>query len=171
MGWTAEDTLPRRDKCILCVAPHTSNWDFIIGQLYYRSIGRHAGFLMKKEWFRGPLKWIFRSMGGIPVERSRKTSMTEAIAAAAREADTFSLAITPEGTRKRVSTWKHGFYYIALQAGIPIQCYAIDFKRKHITGTLEIIPSGNAEEDLRRVMDYYRSVQGKHPELFTVEEF
>lgn len=170
MGWTAEDTLPKRDKCIICVAPHTSNWDFIIGQLYYRSIGRHAGFLMKKEWFWGPLGWIFRSMGGIPVYRSQKASMTDTIAEQAMAADHFAVAITPEGTRKLVTTWKRGFYYIALKAGLPIQCYAMDFERKHITGTLEIMPSGDVEADLRRIMEYYRPVKGKHPELFATEE-
>ena len=49
MGWQVEMTVPYRDKCIICVAPHTSNWDFIIAELYYHSIGRTAGFLMKKE--------------------------------------------------------------------------------------------------------------------------
>lgn len=170
MGWTATDTLPLRDKCILCIAPHTSNWDFIIGQLYYRAIGRRAGFLMKKEWFVGPLGWFFRRMGGIPVARQKNSSMTDSIATQALGAERFALAITPEGTRKRVATWKHGFYYIALKANMPIQCYAIDFAKKHITGTLELMPSGDIEADLHVIMDYYRNVKGRHPENFAIEE-
>jgi len=67
LGWTAEVTVPARDKCLLCVAPHTSNKDFLLGELYIRSIGRKAGFLMKKEWFFWPLGSFFRSIGGIPV--------------------------------------------------------------------------------------------------------
>ena len=170
LGWRATDTLPRRSKAIICVAPHTSNWDFIIGQLYYRSTGRRSGFLMKKSWFFWPLGPIFRSMGGIPIERSKKCSTTDAIADAARQADRFFLAITPEGTRSRVTTWKRGFYYIALKAGLPIQCYAIDYRDRHIIGTLEINPTGDVEADLRRIMDYYRPIQGHHPENFAVEE-
>ena len=69
--------MPRHDKCIICVAPHTSNWDFIIAKLYYWAIGRSAGFLMKKEWFVGPMGWLFRRMGGIPVERKRHTDLTD----------------------------------------------------------------------------------------------
>ena len=170
LGWRATDTLPRRSKAIICVAPHTSNWDFIIGQLYYRSTGRRSGFLMKKSWFFWPLGPIFRSMGGIPIERSKKCSTTDAIADAARQADRFFLAITPEGTRSRVTTWKRGFYYIALKSGLPIQCYAIDYRDRHIIGTLEINPTGDVDADLRRIMDYYRPVQGRHPENFAVEE-
>ena len=170
LGWTADDTLPHRDKCIICVAPHTSNWDFFIGQLYYRSIGRRAGFLMKKEWFFWPLSMLFRSLGGIPINRGHKSCMTDALAHQAQEATHFSLAITPEGTRKLAPRWKHGFYYIALKAGIPIQCYALDFQQKRIIGKLEIQPTGDAETDLKIIMDYYRPIQGRHPSQFAVEE-
>lgn len=169
LGWSADDRMPIRRKCIICVAPHTSNWDFIIGQLYYRSTGRTAGFLMKKAWFFWPMGLLFRSLGGIPVQRDRKTSMTDSIAQQAQDADDFRLAITPEGTRKLVTTWKHGFYYIALKAGLPIQCYAIDFAEKRIVATLEIIPTDDAESDLRQIMDYYRPFKGKHPDQFMVE--
>ena len=71
LGWKEDVRVPRYDKCIICVAPHTSNWDFIIAKLYYWAIGRSAGFLMKKEWFVGPLGWMFRRMGGIPVRSGR----------------------------------------------------------------------------------------------------
>ena len=113
-------------------APHTSNKDFLLGELYIRSIGQKAGFLMKKEWFFWPLGSFFRSIGGIPVERSRHTSLTDQLGELAQSADYFNLAVTPEGTRQRVETWKRGFYYIALKAGIPIQLLAIDAKHKRI---------------------------------------
>ena len=45
-------------KCIVCVAPHTSNWDFIVGKLFYTSIGCNAGFLIKKEWFFFPFNLL-----------------------------------------------------------------------------------------------------------------
>lgn len=170
MGWQVEMTVPYRDKCIICVAPHTSNWDFIIAELYYHSIGRTAGFLMKKEWFFWPMGVLFRSMGGIPVERSRHVSLTDRVAEAAIKAERFELAVTPEGTRSLATKWKRGFYFIALKAGLPIQLYAIDYKRKRIVCTKELVPSGDVEADMRLIMDYYRPYEGKYPGKFAVED-
>lgn len=170
MGWQVEMTVPYRDKCIICVAPHTSNWDFIIAELYYHSIGRTAGFLMKKEWFFWPMGVLFRSMGGIPVERSRHVSLTDRVAEAAIKAERFELAVTPEGTRSLATKWKRGFYFIALKAGLPIQLYAIDYKRKRIVCTQELVPSGDVEADMRLIMDYYRPYEGKFPGKFAVED-
>lgn len=170
MGWQVEMTVPYRDKCIICVAPHTSNWDFIIAELYYHSIGRTAGFLMKKEWFFWPMGVLFRSMGGIPVERSRHVSLTDRVAEAAIKAERFELAVTPEGTRSLATKWKRGFYFIALKAGLPIQLYAIDYKRKRIVCTQELVPSGDVEADMRLIMDYYRPYEGKYPGKFAVED-
>lgn len=171
-GWTAEVSVPMRDKCIICVAPHTSNWDFILGELYYTSQGRRAGFLMKKEWFFWPLGPIFRNMGGIPVVRSKKTSLTQQLAAIAKESEYFNLAVTPEGTRKKVTTWKRGFYYIALGAQIPIHLYALDGKHKRIVCTKELMPSGDVDADFREIMDYYRKYEGLEikPGKFAVEQ-
>ena len=170
MGWQVEMTVPYRDKCIICVAPHTSNWDFIIAELYYHSIGRTAGFLMKKEWFFWPMGVLFRSMGGIPVERNHHVSLTDRVAEAAMKADRFELAVTPEGTRSLATKWKRGFYFIALKAGLPIQLYAIDYKNKRIVCTKELVPSGDVEADMRLIMDYYRPYEGKYPGKFAVED-
>lgn len=170
MGWQVEMTVPYRDKCIICVAPHTSNWDFIIAELYYHSIGRTAGFLMKKEWFFWPMGVLFRSMGGIPVERNRHVSLTDRVAETAMKAERFELAVTPEGTRSLATKWKRGFYFIALKAGLPIQLYAIDYKNKRIVCTKELVPSGDVEADMRLIMDYYRPYEGKYPGKFAVED-
>ena len=170
MGWQVEMTVPYRDKCIICVAPHTSNWDFIIAELYYHSFGRTAGFLMMKEWFFWPMGVLFRRMGGIPVERSRHVSLTDRVAEAAIKAERFELAVTPEGTRSLVTKWKRGFYFIALKAGLPIQLYAIDYKNKRIVCTKELVPSGDVEADMRLIMDYYRPYEGKYPGKFAVED-
>lgn len=170
MGWSEQVTIPHRDKCIICVAPHTSNWDFIIGQLYYRSLGRTAGFLMKKEWFFWPLGILFRKMGGIPVYRSKKTSMTDTLAERIKEMERFELAVTPEGTRSKVTTWKRGFYFIALKAGIPIQLYDLDYKHKAIRCTKELMPTGDVEADMREIMEYYKNSNAKYPEKFAIEE-
>lgn len=114
LGWTKNITESHPDKCIICLAPHTSNIDFLIGQLYMRAEGFKANFLMKKEWFFWPLGVFARKIGGIPVYRTKQTSMTKRLAEVARHRDIFHLTITPEGTRSLNSDWKKGFYYIAL---------------------------------------------------------
>lgn len=171
LGWSAEVAIPAREKCLLCVAPHTSNKDFLLGELYIRAVGRKAGFLMKKDWFFWPMGSIMRRLGGIPVERSKHTSLTDQLAEIAGRSDYFNLAVTPEGTRRRTETWRRGFYYIALKAGLPIQLFAIDARHKRVVCTKELWPSGDVESDMREIMDYYRPYEGCafHPEKFSLE--
>ena len=170
MGWTVEVTVDHPDKYIICLAPHTSNWDFILGLLYSRSIGMQSNFLMKKEWFFWPLGPIFRSLGGIPVYRQKHSSMTESMAESAKQAEIFHLCITPEGTRSINPDWKKGFYFIALKAGIPILLYGLDYERKLIQCTKTIIPSGDLEADMRDIKLYFKGFKGKKPENFTIGE-
>ena len=168
MGWKEHVTVPRHDKCVICVAPHTSNWDFIIAKLYYYAIGRKARFMMKKEWFFFPLGLWLRHIGGVPVVRSKKTSLTDQMAQQALEADHFELALTPEGTRSRVTTWKRGFYYIALKAQIPILLYALDYEEKLIQCIHTVIPNGDVEKQMRDIKLYFKDFKGRHPEKFTI---
>ena len=166
MGWSKNVTVPHPDKFIICLAPHTSNWDFIIGQLYTQAEGLKTNFLMKKEWFAFPLGIFFRAMGGVPIDRSRNTSMTELMAAEFARRKHFRLAITPEGTRKRVDEWKRGFYYIALKASVPIQLGYIDYGRKEV-GIMETFrPTGDAEADIRYIRSRYEGMAGNHRERF-----
>lgn len=170
MGWKKEITEDHPDKYIVCLAPHTSNWDFIIGQLYMRAEGMRTNFMMKKEWFVGPLGVLFRKMGGVPVWRDQKTSLTDNIAQTAKEAKTFSLCITPEGTRSKNPDWKKGFYFIAMKAGIPILLYGVDYQKKLIQCTKTIVPDGDLESQMREIKVYYKDFKGKKPELFTIGE-
>ena len=168
MKWTAVVDQPHDGKYIICLAPHTSNRDFFIGMLYNRAKGLGSNFLMKKEWFFWPLGLIFKRMGGIPVERSKHTSMTDALAEAAKKAPQFRLCITPEGTRSRVEEWKKGFYFIALKAKLPILLYGLDYERKLIQCTKTIIPSGNVEEDMREIKLYFKDFKARKPENFSI---
>lgn len=170
MGWTKDITVDIPQKYIICLAPHTSNWDFVIGQLFTRAEGRRINFLMKREWFFWPLGPIFRSWGGIPVWRDKKTSMTDNLASTARAAEEFALCITPEGTRSPNPDWKKGFYYIALKANLPILLYGVDYEQKRIVATKAIVPSGNLEEDMREIKLYFKDFKGKHPENFALGE-
>lgn len=148
------------------MAPHTSNWDFILGKLYYSAIGRHAGFLMKKDWFFFPFGGVLRSMGGIPVDRSHSGSMVDQLAERIKESSKLSIAITPEGTRRATDRWKTGFYRIACAANIPIQLAVIDYKKREL-GILETFyPTGNEEADIRYIRSRYRSEQARFPKNF-----
>ena len=168
LGFSVNITEPLPDKCVIALAPHTSNWDFIIGQLYTSAIGERNMFLMKKEWFFWPLGIFMRRMGGIPVHRNKKMNVTDSVAEQARKADTFRVCVTPEGTRKANADWKKGFYYIALKADIPILLYGLDFKTKSIVCTKTLIPNGDIDNQLQEIKDYFRSFTGKHPKQFAL---
>jgi 1-acyl-sn-glycerol-3-phosphate acyltransferase len=168
MGFSENITETLPAKCVIALAPHTSNWDFIIGKLYTMAIGQSNHFLMKKEWFFWPLGILMRRMGGIPVHRDKKMKVTDSVAEMARNADVFRVCVTPEGTRKANSEWKKGFYYIALKAGIPILLYGLDFKTKTIVCTKKIIPNGDVDNQLSEIKDYFRNFTGKHPHQFVL---
>jgi 1-acyl-sn-glycerol-3-phosphate acyltransferase len=170
LGWSIDVTQEHPSKYIICLAPHTSNWDFLIGQLYNGAEGLKSNFLMKKEWFFWPLGPIFRSLGGIPVFRSKKTSMTDNLAEAARKAERFMLCITPEGTRSPNPEWKRGFYYIAQKAEIPILLYGVDYEKKLIRCTKTIVPNGDIDTQMRDIKLYFKDFKGKKPENFTIGE-
>jgi 1-acyl-sn-glycerol-3-phosphate acyltransferase len=166
MGWTLNIDQPHPDKYIICLAPHTSNWDLLIGQLFAGAIGFRSQFLMKKEWFFWPLGPFFRKIGGIPVYRAKHTSMTSNLAKTAMREKVFHLCITPEGTRSPNPNWKKGFYYIAQEAGIPILLYGADYERKLIQCTKTIIPTGDYQGQLKEIKEYFKDFKGKHPENF-----
>ncbi len=168
-GWKLEITVPDYPKCIICVAPHTSNWDFILGKLAYAAAGRKAGFLMKEAWFFWPLGPIFRAIGGIPVPKVRGGSLVETIVKRFDATDRMQLAITPEGTRSRVTKWRTGFLNIAREANVPIELGAIDFKKKEITIVRTFTPSGDNERDMAEIKKYYRQFTGKYPDKFCAD--
>lgn len=167
--WTVEITVPDYDKCIICVAPHTSNWDFILGKLAYASVGRKAGFLMKASWFVWPLGYFFRAIGGIAVPKKRGTKLTDYVISRFKSSRRMHLAVTPEGTRSKVTQWHTGFLHIAEGAGVPIVLGAIDATRKRIEIVREFHPSGDTGADMRAIKDYYRQFTGLKPEKFSAE--
>lgn len=167
-GWTINVTEPHPDKYIIAVAPHTSNWDFIIGQLFSHSLGIRINFMMKSSWFFWPMGILMRHLGGIPVKRSKHMKSTERIIREALDQKEFRLCITPEGTRQATTKWKTGFYYIALGARLPILLYGVDFERKLIECTKTVIPSGDIEKDMAEIKAYFKNYKGKKPEKFAI---
>lgn len=169
MGWRSELNLPIPGKYIIALAPHTSNWDFVLGQLFSKAEGVRCQFLMKEEWFRWPLLGrYFRKAGGIPVRRDKHTSLTDQLAALAIESETFALCITPEGTRKPTKEWKRGFYYIAQKADLPILLFGLDYGKKRIVFDKIVHPDGDVERQMLEIKNYYKDFQGKYPENFVL---
>lgn len=164
-GWKVKVTVPDYPKMIYCVAPHTSNWDFLLCELAIRSVGRSAGFLMKASWFFFPMGAFFRAMGGIPVEREHKTqSLTECLIDKFREPGELKIAITPEGTRKATRGWHTGFLRIAREAGVPVCLASVDYPSKTISACDIFEPTGDMEADMAAVKRFYRSFTGKFPD-------
>lgn len=169
-GWKVEINAPDFQKCIISVAPHTSNWDFVLCKLAYSSVGRTANFLMKSDWFFFPLGCIFRAMGGIPVERkNKKHSLVEAVVEKMNASEQMKVAITPEGTRSRNPKWKTGFLQIAIQAQVPILLAAIDYKEKKVSIDGVFNPSTNVDADMAEIKKFYSKYHAKYPEKFATD--
>lgn len=169
-GWRVDVSVLDYSKCIICVAPHTSNWDFILGKLAYASVGRKAGFLMKEAWFFFPMGCLFRAIGGIPVSRKRGASLVDTIVRRFNSCERLHLAITPEGTRSRVARWRTGFIHISLQAHVPCVLGVIDYKYRSIFIKETFTPSGDVDNDMKTIKEYYRQFNGKYPDKFTTED-
>ena len=169
MGWKSIVDVPYFDKCIICAAPHTSNFDLFLGKLFITAVGRKSGFVMKKEWFVGPLDYIFRNwMGGIPVNRGKGTALIAELVEIANNSETFRLALTPEGTRKANPKWHLGFYVIASQAKLPIVLLGFDYEKKEVRMEKYIMPSKDRKGDLREIQLYFKDFKGRHPENLAI---
>ena len=153
-------------KFVVAVAPHTSNWDFPIG-LAARSILRirNAQFLGKSQLFKPPIGWFFRMLGGHPVDRNSSHDMVDQVVKIFSQHEKFILAMAPEGTRKKVDKLRTGFYYIAKGANVPIVPVAFDFGKKEVIVGKLLLPGHNMEADIETLLAFYRTVQGKNPEL------
>ncbi len=166
--WKVIDSVGYVPKCVICVAPHTSNYDFILGELAYMHLGRKASFLMKKSWFFFPLGYFLKAIGGIPVDRSKKTSLTEQITAEFNKRKEFQVAVTPEATRKANKNWKKGFYYMAQAANVPILLTALDYGKRTIEFRKLFIPTGDVDADMEEIKKTFIGVTARHPEKFVL---
>ena len=165
MGWSLVGRFPDLDRCVIAVAPHTSWVDFPLGVLVRSLIGVKMNYVGKKSLFRPPFGWFFRWMGGAPVDRGKSSDTVHAVAALFRSREVFRLALAPEGTRKKVAQWRSGFYYIALEAGVPIILVAFDFGNKQVRISEPQIPTGNFESDYKDYRRFFEGVTGYKPEF------
>ena len=163
-GWRFEGQWPDIPKLVVIVAPHTSNWDFFIGLAAKWALGLRAHWWGKDTLFIPPLGWFMRANGGIPVDRNNSSKVVEKTIEEFMSHDQFALALAPEGTRKKVSGWRSGFWHVAKGAGVPICCCAFDWSRKVIRlGPTTMPDEDDPADGIARIRGYFADVMGYDP--------
>lgn len=171
LGWRVVGELPTSKKYIMIMAPHTSNWDFIIGKIFGYKFNIETKFLAKSQLFRFPLGWFFKWMGGISVNREKKNNLVANVVNLFNNSENLILGIAPEGTRSRVSKWKLGFYHISVAANIPIIVAFLDYKKKEVGIGMTLYTSGDLEADLLKIQTFYQGITAKYPEKYNPQIF
>ena len=166
MGWRIKNDLPERNKVIIAVAPHTSNWDFFVGLFALFGIGARLNWIGKHTIFRWPVKNLLLGLGGIPVNRSAAQGIVEQMVSRFQQSDHLALVMTPEGTRRKVKKLKTGFLRIAAGAKVPILLVGFDFAKKEIQIGELFEPTGDLKKDEQTIRDYFRQFTGKRPDWY-----
>ena len=176
-GWKVDTKLPKEaQRCVMIAAPHTTNWDGYYVRVAFWVLGIPVKIAIKDYWTKGFFGIFTKPMGFLGIDRSKKDpnnprkSQTEQMADFFKEFDRIAMVIAPEGTRRLRKEWKLGFYHAAQMANVPITCGYLDYKNKIAgVGDVVVYPTGDIEADLKKVMDFYKNIQGKYPEKFTVD--
>ena len=160
-GWRFVSELPNTPKGVAIFGPHTSNWDFLIGMAVVFALELRVAWMGKHTLFRKPFGRIARWLGGIPIDRRASQGMIPRMVAEFGKRDRFLLVIAPEGTRKKVPRWKTGFYYIALEAQVPIFVVGLDYPGKIISFGPLIRPTGDYDRDVKSMQLIVSRNRGK----------
>jgi 1-acyl-sn-glycerol-3-phosphate acyltransferase len=162
--WQLVGDLPEKRRFVLIGAPHTSNWDFALMLVVAFKLRMAIHWMGKDKLFPKPFAGFVQWMGGIAIDRSKANGMV------AQTIDQFSLhddliiGIPPEGTRKKVVQWKTGFYHIAVGANVPIVLGFIDGARKQFGFGPVFMPTGNLDEDMLKIREFYADKIGINAE-------
>ncbi len=165
--WRVVGSIPSdQRKYVLIVAPHTSNWDFVLFVLAVSVLRLKPSVLIKSTLFVGPLGWFLRYCGGIPVNRSQASSLVSYIASIYQENEDFVLIVTPEGTRSPNANWKRGFHHVATAAQVPIVIVYVDsvIKTIGVEGMME--PSDDVDGDLIKLKKFFDTKSGLKPKNY-----
>jgi 1-acyl-sn-glycerol-3-phosphate acyltransferase len=165
-GWRFDGIFPDLPKMVVIVAPHTSNWDFFVGLMAMFALGFRGTFLGKHTLFRWPLGIVMRWLGGIPVDRGSPHNVVEQVTAHFASRTAMMLALSPEGTRKKLAAWRTGFYHVAVGAGVAIVPVAFDFPHRTIRFFAPFRPTGDQDGDIARLRTFYRADMAYHPSQY-----
>ena len=165
-GWKAINEFPNHlNKAVVIVAPHTYWKDFLIG-IAFRSVLKikHAKYLGKAELFSGPFGFIFRWLGGTGVDRFSKHGVVEQVVEKLNKADRLLIALSPEGTRKKVDKLRTGFYYIAKQSNVPIVMVGLDYSKKELSVSEPFYTTDDEAADFKKIIEFFAPLKGYHPD-------
>jgi len=151
-------------KAVIIAVPHTSWHDFYVGVLLRKTIGLKTNFIAKKELFIGPIGWYLKAIGGEPIDRKSNENTVESVTTLFNSRDEFRMTLAPEGTRKKVTEWKTGFYHIAKKANVPIIMFSLDFGKKENKISEPFYPTNDKDADFKFMKSFYEGVVGKIPE-------
>ena len=165
-SWTFVGKSPKDlKKFIVIVMPHTSNADFFIGIMTRSVLQLHrTKYLGKSSLFKAPFGFIFRWLGGYPVDRSKNNNLVDAVVDLFNSKASFSIALAPEGTRKKVKKLRMGFYYIAKKAKVPIIFIGFDYGAKRIVVDKPFYPSDEIEQDFEEIITFFSTCKGVNPQ-------
>jgi 1-acyl-sn-glycerol-3-phosphate acyltransferase len=166
MGWEPEGRRPAARRYVLIAAPHTSNWDLAYLLALAVVFDIRVSFMAKHTLFRGPMGWVMRRVGGIPVRRHRRENAVEQMARLLKGPDPLCLTVPAEGTRAYVAHWKSGFYHMARAAGVPIVMGYLDYERRRGGFGPELIPTGDIRQDMDEIRSFYSDKVGRYPADF-----
>ena len=167
LGWKIINDFPQDiKKYVVIAAPHTSWMDFPIAILSRMTLGTMVNFIGKGSLFKGPFGFLFRLLGGTPVDRSQNNNLVDSIVQLFNSKEEFRLGLSPEGTRKKVAKWKTGFYYIAKGANVPIVMATLDFGNKQIKISKAYTLTEDIDTDFKHFHAFFSDVKGKNPEQF-----
>jgi 1-acyl-sn-glycerol-3-phosphate acyltransferase len=161
-GWTLEGRVPTDKKILLIAAPHTSNWDWVIGVAGLLALGIRLTYIAKHTLFKGPLGWVMKKTGGVPVDRESAERTVDEIVRQFNQSERLYYAIAPEGTRKQVERWKTGFLRVAYKAKVPVLMVSFDYRKKRILIGDCAELSGDIDRDLESVQRYYSQFSGRN---------
>ena len=166
-GWQA-GPFPDIQRAVIAGGPHTSNWDGVLALVSRSALQQDVNVMIKHSLFKGPLGWLLRKLGAIPIERGKAGGMVEQTVAQFRQRDKLLIAVTPEGTRSNAEQWKLGFYHIAKQANVPIILALADYQAKTFSFPVVIYPGDDMEADLQQIYAHFASATPKHPGKLSV---
>ena len=161
-GWQMIGPWPDVKKVVVIVAPHSSVWDAIWGIAAKVGMGLGIVFIGKKEAFWGPVGWILRKVGGVPVDRSAPGGIVDQVASQIRDSERMWFVLAPEGTRRKVDNWKTGFWKIARRAGVPVLCVGFDYPDRAIRIGELVSLTDDMDADLKRIRAKFSAYRGKH---------
>lgn len=167
-GWRIETTSVSPDRTVMLAVPHTTNLDGLLLVLLTRSVGLNANWMVKDVWLKPPMGWLIGRVGAIPVDRRKATGMVGQMVERFDDGGPFQLLVPPEGTRGLTTTWKSGFYRIALDAGVPITPAYLDYRRRRAGFLAPIEMTGDVDRDMAAIRAAYPEAKqmARHPEKF-----